>query len=145
MEKTLIIHTDGGARGNPGPAACAFVAEIDNKEIHKESKFLGSQTNNFAEYQGVILATQWIAKKSQISNRQHHFVGKSQIIINSDSELIVRQLNGVYKMKSPNLKKLNEEIKKIISKNNLKVTFKNVPRVHNKIADALVNEELDRV
>ena len=132
MEKTLTIYTDGGSRGNPGPSACAFVAETDGREIQKQSKFLGVQTNNFAEYQGILLALHWVAKQLTI-------------VFCSDSELVVKQLNGIYKIKNQNLKKLNEEIKKIILENSLHVVFRNVPREDNIIADALVNTELDKV
>ena len=137
MEKVLIIHTDGGSRGNPGPSSCAFVAEIGDKEVYKESKFLGVQTNNFAEYSGILLGLNWIVSSPPIANYQ---------LINfcSDSELIVKQLNGIYKIKNQNLIKLNQEIKNIILKNDLKVVFKNIPRVRNEVADALVNEELDK-
>ena len=115
MEKILTIHTDGGSRGNPGPSACAFVAETDGREIQKQSKFLGVQTNNFAEYSGILLALQWVAKQLTI-------------VLCSDSELVVKQLNGIYKIKNQILKNLNEEIIKIIKVNNLHVVFKNVPR-----------------
>jgi ribonuclease HI len=137
MEKILKVYTDGGSRGNPGPSACAFVADLDGKKIHKESKFLGVQTNNFAEYSAITLALNWISKESPILNL------KSPIVFKSDSELIVKQLNGLYKIKNQSLKKLNEEVKKIISENNLDVIFKNIPREENTLADALVNQELD--
>jgi ribonuclease HI len=139
MAEDLIIHTDGGSRGNPGSSACAFVAEKDGKELHKESKFLGIQTNNFAEYSAILLALRWISSSSIIANNY------SLITFCSDSELVVKQLNGLYKIKNQNLKKLNEEIKKIILENSLRIVFRNVPREGNIIADALVNEELDKI
>ena len=64
----ILIHTDGGSRGNPGPAACAFVVEKADREIFKSSKYLGHQTNNHAEYSGVILALNWLVSQSLISN-----------------------------------------------------------------------------
>jgi len=133
----IIIHTDGGSRGNPGPSACAFVVEKDGQEIYKASKYLGIETNNYAEYNGVILALEWISKEPQFSN------SKLPIIFYSDSELIVRQLIGLYKIKNETLKLLSEKAKKIINENNLEVTFENIPREKNKIADLLVNIELD--
>jgi ribonuclease HI len=136
-EEKIIIHTDGGARGNPGPAACAFVAESGNKKVGHGSLFLGASTNNYAEYQGIILALKWAVKKFSISDHQ------LSIYFNSDSELVVKQLNGLYKIKNQNLKALNDEIKKIISTHNLKISINNIPRSENKFADQLVNEELD--
>src|SRR5690348_13599566 len=112
MEEGLIIHTDGGSRGNPGPAACAFVAEENGSEVYKESKYLGIKTNNFAEYSGVTLALQWIAKEVPITNYQF------PIIFYLDSELVVKQLNGLYKIKNEVLKKLNDEIKRVIKEKN---------------------------
>jgi ribonuclease HI len=137
-EDGITIHTDGGARGNPGPAACAFVVEVGGKIIQEDSSFLGDSTNNYAEYQGVILAMQWLAGKSQISNL------KSRIVFNLDSELVVKQLNGIYKIKNQILKDLNDDIKRIIKENGLNIVFKNIPRAENKTADFLVNKELDK-
>jgi ribonuclease HI len=140
----IVIHTDGGARGNPGPAACAFVIEKNDNVIFKYSKFLGKQTNNHAEYQGVVLALEWVArefpptKMPKLSNFQF------PIIFYLDSELVVKQLNGLYKIKNEALKILNEEAKRTIKENRLEVVFRHVPRERNKIADLLVNEELDK-
>lgn len=139
MEETdLTIHTDGGSRGNPGPAACAFVVERNGEVIFKGSKYLGKVTNNFAEYSGVVLALEWFLSSP--------FINSELSIINFilDSELVVRQLNGLYKVKDENLQKLFAEVKNLITKNGKKVIFKNVPREENTIADQLVNEELDR-
>lgn len=133
----LTIHTDGGSRGNPGPSACAFVAEEGDKILFKENKFLGNQTNNYAEYQGVILALNWLGSQKLITNRY------LLITFFLDSELIVRQLTGVYKVKDENLKKLHQEVTDIIAKTGMDIVFKNIPREQNKIADLLVNESLD--
>lgn len=136
MEENLEIHTDGGSRGNPGPAACAFVVEKNNKEIFSGSKSLGVQTNNYAEYSGVLLALDWLTNNKQFTIYNLQFL--------LDSELVVKQLTGLYKIKNEALLKLNQQIKMTISKNNLKVTFKNVPREKNIDADLLVNVELDQ-
>lgn len=136
MENILVIHTDGGSRGNPGPAACAFSASINGQEIFCKSKFLGTQTNNFAEYQGVLLALEWLIQDSK-------FKIPDSIVFILDSELVVKQLNGLYKIKNEILRELSLEIKKIIKENSLKVIFKNVRREENKRADELVNIELD--
>jgi ribonuclease HI len=136
-EEVLIVHTDGGARGNPGQAACAFVVEADGKVLFKASRFLGKTTNNLAEYQGVLAAIKYLsANRNLLSGRR--------VVFYLDSELVVRQLAGLYKIKNENLKELNEEIKKIISKELMDISFKNIPRSQNKIADYLVNKELDK-
>ena len=70
MENALTIHSDGGARGNPGPGACAFIVEQNGRVVTKGSKYLGKVTNNFAEYSGVLLALDWLLNKSPFTN--HH-------------------------------------------------------------------------
>lgn len=132
----IIIHTDGGARGNPGPAACAFVAEADGKIIQKESKFLGITTNNFAEYQGVILAYKWLT-----SNKQDLVINNLSFYL--DSELIVRQLNGAYKVKDKTLLGLFQQVGDLSKSVDVDIFYKHIPRTKNKIADFFVNEELD--
>lgn len=135
-ERGLIIHTDGGARGNPGPGACAFVIENGGKTIFKSSRFLGKTTNNVAEYQGVISALDWLSENDgNLAEKDATFF--------LDSELIVRQLNGVYKVKDPKLQDLFFQIKSLITKTKIRVTFKNIPREKNKVADFLVNKSLD--
>jgi len=97
VDNSLIIHTDGGSRGNPGPAACAFDVEQNGKEIFHQSKFLGTATNNFAEYSGVINALDWLMNNNIYP----------QVNFYLDSELVVRQINGIYKVKDENVKKQN--------------------------------------
>lgn len=134
-DQEIVIHTDGGSRGNPGPAACGFVVEDGEKVLHKGSTYLGRATNNHAEYSGVIVALKWLEEQKDLLKRK--------LVFYLDSELIVRQLNGVYKVKDQNLQKLNKEIISSIKELNIDVSFKNVPRERNKIADSLVNESLD--
>ncbi|EKE13424.1 MAG: ribonuclease HI [uncultured bacterium] len=133
----IIIHTDGGSRGNPGPAACAFVAELKGKVLEKQSKFLNTNTNNVAEYEGVLLALNWLLKSK-------HAFKENNVIFFLDSELVVKQLNGVYKIKKPELQILNLSIRKIFSELDKKIFFKHIPREQNKVADFLLNEELDK-
>src|SRR4030066_1894799 len=136
-EEAVIIHTDGGARGNPGPATCAFIAEVEGKIIKQDSSFLGNSTNNYAEYQGAILALKWLRdnyKELPISNA----------IFYLDSELVVRQLNGIYKIKDKKLIKLSLQINELLKEIDLKIYFKSIPRTKNKIADLLVNKELNK-
>lgn len=135
----LIINCDGGSRGNPGPAASAFVATKNHKLIYCASKYLGKVTNNVAEYSAVIMALEWLLSSPLVTNDY------SLITFILDSELIVRQINGVYKVKDIKLKKLHAHVTQLIKKIDKKITFQNVLREKNKIADSLVNEELDKL
>ena len=135
--QNLNINCDGGSRGNPGPAASAFIVSRDGEVIYKESKFLGVATNNDAEYSAVILALKWLSKLRELGeNRRVNFI--------LDSELVVRQIKGIYKIKNERLKKHYFEIIGLIKSLGVKVEFQNVGRMKNKLADQLVNEELDR-
>lgn len=137
MNEDLIIHTDGGARGNPGPAACAFVAEYGGKIIAKDSKFLGKCTNNIAEYHGIILALSWLV------NSLPDFPVDS-VIFFLDSELVTKQINGIFKIKNESLRNLFYSIKSLEKKVSKPIFFNNIPREKNKIADFLVNEKLNK-
>lgn len=136
-EGFINVYTDGGSRGNPGKSACGFAVEQKGKIIKKGSKYLGITTNNVAEYEGVILALVWIISIQQKTVFKNVF-------FYLDSELIVKQLNGIYKIKNLNLLKLNNKIRKLINCLDSKVIFQHVPREKNKLADGLVNEELDK-
>ncbi|HRN96680.1 MAG TPA: ribonuclease HI family protein [Candidatus Levybacteria bacterium] len=130
----FTIHSDGGARGNPGPAAYGFVVTDDNKNlVHKDSGYIGETTNNVAEYTGVVKALEWILK---------HTTPTSLSVI-LDSELVARQLSGIYKIKNENLKKYYLSIKELERDIHCPITFSSVPRNQNKEADALVNAALD--
>lgn len=129
-----ILFTDGGARGNPGPAASGFALLDESRNVvHSEGKYLGVQTNNFAEYTAVIEGLK-IAK----------LAGATELEIYMDSELIVRQMNGQYKIKQPHLQKLAGEVFGLL--NHFKsFSFRHVPREQNKLADKMVNEALDKI
>lgn len=133
----IIINTDGGSRGNPGPGACAFSIRNGFKVIFQGSRYLGTTTNNDAEYRGVILALETIEHNLEVFE-------KSSIQFLLDSELVVKQLNGLYKIKNENLRNLYSEIFSKIKKIGIKISFCHVPREKNKKADQLVNEELDK-
>ncbi len=137
MEK-IIIYSDGGARGNPGPAAIAAAIEIRNSksEIRKETilKYIGVATNNQAEYKAVIVALNWVSENIE---------GDIEIEFLLDSQLVVEQLNQRYKLKNEGLKPLFWEIRELVLKVGGKVSFKYIPREQNKIADKLVNEAID--
>jgi len=131
--KKLKIFIDGGSRGNPGHGACAAVV-FDEKGglILEEGKCLGHCTNNFAEYNGLVLA---LAAARRL--------GASELKVFSDSELLVRQFSGEYKIKDPTLKVLMGEIKKE-SAAFKSVTLSHVRREANSHADRLVNVILDK-
>ncbi len=128
----IKIYTDGGSRGNPGPAASGFVLIAENGDIVlKKGVYLGITTNNQAEYQALKLALE-AAKTLKATN----------LDIYMDSLLIVNQIKGTYKVKNAELLPLYNSIKKLIEGFN-SVSFTHVPRALNKLADAMVNEALD--
>lgn len=141
ITKKVYIYSDGGARGNPGPAAYGFVIYDDMKnELYTGSKYLGSKTNNQAEYKGVLGALEFLL--SICENNSNEML--PEIYFYLDSKLIVEQMNGKYKIKSDNIKSIYWEIRELILKFGGKVFFEHVPREKNKVADKLVNIELDK-
>jgi ribonuclease HI len=130
--KKLVIHTDGGARNNPGPAGIGVVVFDENKKIIKEiSEYIGETTNNQAEYKAVIRALEE-AKK----------LGAEYLEFYLDSELVVRQFNHIYKVRDKDLAPLFIKVYNL-AQGFKKVTFKHVMRERNKEADALVNKAID--
>lgn len=134
MKTRIEIYCDGGARGNPGPAGIGFVAFENGKETTREKKYIGKATNNVAEYSAVLAALGWL------SGRPTTF--SSEAVIHLDSELVVKQLSGIYRIKDEKLKKLAREVKKIESRGG-EVSYVHIPRAKNKIADSLVNAAID--
>lgn len=129
----LIIYTDGGARGNPGPAAIGFVIYNESSKILKKAGMcIGETTNNQAEYKALIKALE-----------EARSLKAESIVCFLDSELVVRQLQGKYKVREEGLKPLATEVLRLV-KNFSSVEFKHVPREKNKLADELVNEALDK-
>ena len=127
------LFTDGGSRGNPGPAGAGFVlTNLSGAVIEKGGKFIGSATNNVAEYSALIFGLEAALK-----------LAVSELVCYSDSELIVRQINGQYKVKDAVLKTYHLKVKNLLSKFK-KVLFVSVPREKNRLADKLVNEAIDR-
>jgi len=132
MKNKLIIYTDGGARGNPGPAAIGVV--VGDKHY---SEAIGNTTNNVAEYKAVIFGLK--KAKSLLGGKKAE---ETEVEVRSDSELIVSQMNGKYKIKEEGLKPLFIDVWNL--KQDFKsVIFKHIPREENKKADALVNRALD--
>jgi len=136
--ESIVIYCDGGSRGNPGPAASAFVVTKDGEKIGEGSVFFERATNNEAEYNSVLLAVKWIIAEGK---RSCVF---SNIVFNLDSQLVERQLNGFYKVKNDKLKKYFLEIKDIQKKFNLDIKFIWNYRNNNKLADDLVNLTMDK-
>lgn len=125
------LNTDGGSRGNPGPAAIGGVIKNEREEIATFSKYIGKKTNNQAEYAALIIGLKYAMK---------HNV--AELTCRLDSQLIVKQLNGEYKVKHEMMKPLFAEVQKL-SKNFENISFEHVKREKNKEADALVNKALD--
>lgn len=131
----ISIFTDGGSRGNPGPAAIGVVVYDKNKNIVFElAKYIGNKTNNQAEYQAVLEAVKWICQQGAKINKVDFYV---------DSELVAKQLNGEYKIKSANIKPLTLQINQLRNTLPFKITFTHLLRDGNKKADQLVNQALD--
>jgi ribonuclease HI len=128
----LVVFSDGASRGNPGKSACAVIIyDASGEELLRRTKILGVATNNVAEYEGVLLGLQ-LARD----------LGAAELHLKLDSELVVRQLNGAYKVKSTILKPLYLQAVRLLSTfPQAIVTY--VPRKENKEADVLVNKALD--
>jgi ribonuclease HI len=131
-ENKLIIHTDGAARGNPGQAAIGAVIEDEKgNTITQISRRIGLTTNNQAEYQAIIAAL-----KQAVS------LGARHVELKSDSELVVKQINGQYKIKNIALRPLYQELVRLIgSLESFKISY--IPRTQNTEADALANKALN--
>jgi len=129
----VTAHCDGGARGNPGPSGYgAVVATEDGTKLAELSEFLGIRTNNYAEYSGLLGVLAWALEH-----------GYTRLRVVSDSELMVKQIKGQYKVKSPDLKPLYDEAKRRIARLE-SFTITHALRHKNKDADRLANEAMDR-
>jgi ribonuclease HI len=129
----ISAHCDGGARGNPGPAGFGAVVQDASGEVLAElSEFLGIQTNNFAEYSGLLAVLDFALKH-----------GHPRLRVVSDSELMVKQIQGAYKVKSPGLKPLYDEARKRIARLEA-FEIAHALRHKNKDADRLANQAMDR-
>ena len=128
----IKANIDGGARGNPGPAAYGVVVRDAKGEVIAElSDYLGIQTNNFAEYSGLLAALDYAVREKQLSLK-----------VLSDSELLVRQMKGQYRVKNPGLLELYERARALVRKLE-HFSIEHVLRQYNREADALVNQVLD--
>jgi ribonuclease HI len=139
MKEKITIYTDGGSRGNPGPAGIgAVVLGVENKVLKEVSKFLGKQTNNYAEYEAVVEGLHAVKK----------ILGKSlknfDIEVKMDSQLVARQLSGEYQIKEETLFGQFIKIHNMQVKDFPQITFTYIPREQNKEADRLANEAMDK-
>ncbi|TSC86929.1 MAG: putative phosphoglycerate mutase [Parcubacteria group bacterium Gr01-1014_8] len=131
---SVVIYTDGGARGNPGPAGAGVIIRKDGRVIAEVAQFLGAhQTNNWAEYEAVVVA---LGKMLELG------LTGSDIRFYLDSKLVVEQLMGNWKIKEPTLKPQVAKVRDLLKDFGV-VTFAYVPREKNKKADKLVNEAID--
>jgi ribonuclease HI len=131
----LQIYTDGGARGNPGPAGIGvlLVDKASGEKVEEHSVFLGKTTNNQAEYRAAILGLERAVA-----------LGAASVELIADSELIIKQARGEYKVKNADLAKRYLELKNLETRLNGRVQYRHVIREHNKRADTLANEAMDR-
>ena len=128
----LVIHVDGGARGNPGPAAIGVVlARPDGTVLEEIAETIGIQTNNAAEYHAVLAAL-----------RRARELGETELRLIGDSELVARQLTGAYTVKQPALAELHAQALELLA-GFASWSFDTVPRAQNAAADALVNRALN--
>jgi ribonuclease HI len=128
----LVVHVDGGARGNPGPAAAAAVlSTADGDVVDEAHEYLGVATNNVAEYRGLLLGLQ-----------RARALGADEVEVVNDSELVAKQVNGVYKVKHPDMRPLHAAALEALQCF-ARWSIRSVPRAENAAADALVNQALD--
>lgn len=130
--KKLLVYADGGARGNPGPAGAGAYLENERGEpVARVYKYLGETTNNVAEYSALIFGLKEAIRQ-----------GAHEILVRMDSQLVVRQVLGEYKVKHPNLQKLHEQVLELL-KAIPRYRFEHIPREANTEADKLANLAVD--
>ena len=128
----VVVHVDGGSRGNPGPAAgAAVISTPDGELLAQASELLGVTTNNVAEYRGLLLGLERARE-----------LGATEVELVNDSELVARQLTGVYKVKHPDMRPLHAKALAALRAFE-RWSIRSVPRTQNEAADALVNAALD--
>jgi len=134
--KLLNIYTDGGARGNPGPAAIGVVIkDTNNKVLYQFGHTIGPATNNLAEYQAVIAALEYLITNNNKPDSINFFL---------DSRLVVNQLNGLWKVKDANLRQKVIQVRQLEGALNLPIKYTSISREKNFEPDALLNQALDQ-
>lgn len=133
--KRLKIYTDGGSRGNPGPSGIGVAVKNEKGEtVFQKGEFIGQATNNQAEYQALIYALDWLEKNSKRIEKVDFFL---------DSKLVVCQMKGEFKIKSPAIRPLWIKAKQIESRLDIQIDYHSIPRELNAEADGLLNQALD--
>ena len=127
------LYVDGASRNNPGPAGAGLYLLKDGKPVEKQGLFLGTKTNNQAEYLALLLGVYFA---------QQHMGPSDTLVIKADSELMVRQVNGVYKIKNKELVRLHASVRAILDALDFKI--EHVRREDNKVADKLANDGIDK-
>ena len=128
----VVVHVDGGARGNPGPAAvAAVISSPDGEQLAEAAERIGTATNNVAEYRALLLGLE-----------RARALGATEVEVVNDSELIAKQVNGEYKVKHPDMKPLHAAAREALGHFG-RWSIRSVPRADNAAADALVNQALD--
>jgi probable phosphoglycerate mutase len=128
---SAVAHVDGGSRGNPGPAGFGVHIEREDGAVVELKESIALATNNVAEYSGLLAALRWAASN-----------GVTALHVKADSELMVKQMKGEYRVKNPGLQPLYEEARALVRQIG-RVRFEHVRREHNKDADRLANEAMD--
>jgi len=141
-DSTITIFTDGGARGNPGPAAIGVHGEFHEKTLFELSLYIGQTTNNTAEYEALLQASTWLSRSpaSPFSSGQKK---PTRVQFFLDSLLVVQQMSGTYKVKQPHILEYVRKIHIILDSLKLPYIFTHIPRDKNARADTLVNAALD--
>jgi len=137
INQALNIYTDGGARGNPGPAAIGVVIkDSQNKILHQFGTTIGQTTNNIAEYQAVVAALKYLIAQKITPQSISFFL---------DSKLVVNQLNGLWKVKDSSLRQKVIKVRELEGELNTNIHYTAIPREKNYQPDALLNQALDQV
>jgi len=138
---TIYINTDGGSRGNPGPAGIGIVfSDTGGGTVHSHKQCIGEGTNNEAEYQAILTALEILLKSTWFKENN---IADKKVICRLDSKLVVEQINGSWKIKQDHLREFVNKIRLLIDQMHLNISFIHIPREENCSADALVNEALD--
>ena len=141
--KKILIFTDGGAIGNPGPAAVGVVIKNEKgKVLTSFGKIIGSTTNNVAEYMGVIEALRWITENVEVRKK---FSSLPSLQFFLDSRLVVNQINGLFKVKNARLRDLLFQVRQLEQTVGGQIAYQHVPREQNALADAEVKKALQRI
>jgi ribonuclease HI len=127
------LYVDGASRHNPGPAGAGVYLTKDGVAVEQQGMYLGKKTNNQAEYLALLLGVYYATR---------HMAGDDLLVIKADSELMVRQLNGIYAIKNQELAKIYKVVRTFLDELNFKIVH--IPREQNKIADKLANAGIDR-